>query len=364
MLHSLDRSTVTDQVAGVHARIRDEFPEIGRVAAALYDRSSDTLATFSHSTDGETPLSRYEAHLSAVPSLQRLAESRETRVIDDLALLAGSPSEHTRRVLEKGYRSSFTVPVFQNEALLGFLFFDAKEPSYFVAERIRRLGVYADLLASVLRESRQPVMVLHASLHMIIALTRFRDAETAGHLYRVSHYSRLIARTLPPSDELDDEFVEFLTLFSPAHDMGKIAIPDAILFKTSRLTPSEVLVMKRHVLAGVNMVDRLVRDLSLEEMPHLAMLRNIVGSHHELMDGTGYPDGLAGDDIPLEARIVGVADVFDALRSRRSYKKGWDVDAALAYLAARRGTHYDPACVDALAASVARAPEPQSLAVH
>ena len=88
MLHSLDRSTVTERVGGVHARIRDEFPEIGRVAAALYDRSSDTLATFSHSTEGETPLTRYEARLADVPSLQRLAESKATRVIDDLTVLA------------------------------------------------------------------------------------------------------------------------------------------------------------------------------------------------------------------------------------------------------------------------------------
>jgi HD-GYP domain-containing protein (c-di-GMP phosphodiesterase class II) len=147
---------------------------------------------------------------------------------------------------------------------------------------------------------------------------------------------------------MSDELVEFLFLFAPAHDVGKIAIPDTILLKKGRLLHEEFEVMKTHVTKGAEIVDGIVRDLGLGALPHIDVLRNVVLYHHEAIDGSGYPEGRSGAGIPVEARIVAVADVFDALTSQRPYKAAWTVDAALGYLNERAGTKFDAACVSIL----------------
>jgi response regulator RpfG family c-di-GMP phosphodiesterase len=177
-------------------------------------------------------------------------------------------------------------------------------------------------------------------------LTRFRDADTGMHLERVSHYARLIAHALPRAGGLDDDFVDDLSFFAPVHDIGKVAIPDSILLKQGVLDPAEFEIMKSHVASGVAVVEGLIRDFDPGGSARVSMLRNIVRAHHEALDGSGYPDGLSGPQIPLEARIVAVADVFDALTTDRPYKKPWSQERALEFLVARRGSKFDPACVD------------------
>jgi HD-GYP domain-containing protein (c-di-GMP phosphodiesterase class II) len=176
-------------------------------------------------------------------------------------------------------------------------------------------------------------------------LTRFRDPDTGIHLERVSRYARLIARSLQSTEGLDDEFVENLSSFAPLHDVGKVAIPDHILLKQGALSPAEYEIMKGHVTSGVAVVEELIRGFDLGASPEVSMLRNIVRAHHEALDGTGYPEGLKGGEIPLEARIVAVADVFDALTSDRRYKETWSQEEAFAFLVERKGTRFDPACV-------------------
>ena len=138
-----------------------------------------------------------------------------------------------------------------------------------------------------------------------------------------------------------------VTLAAPLHDIGKIGIPDAVLLKRSSLTDEEFAVMRRHPLIGYE----ILRDSQSRfvQMGALIALR-----HHERWDGSGYPDGLKGEDIPLAARIVAVADVFDALTSERPYKRAWSADEAFDYVQANRGTLFDPSCVDVLLANQAR----------
>jgi HD-GYP domain-containing protein (c-di-GMP phosphodiesterase class II) len=178
-------------------------------------------------------------------------------------------------------------------------------------------------------------------------ITRFRDAKTGMHLARVSLYANLIARSLGATHGVDEEFIDDLASFAPAHDVGKVAIPDHVLLKQGALEPAELEIMKSHVASGVAVVEGLIRDFDPGETAPVSMLRNIVRSHHEFLDGSGYPDGLKAEEIPLEARIVAVADVFDALTSDRPYKATWSQHDAFGFLVEGSGTKFDAACVAA-----------------
>jgi len=345
---------VGQQLSQVHGYLRGHFPGIERLAIALYEPETGKLKTFAHSTAGEAPLAAYEAPLSGSPSLDELARSGRDRVIGDLSQLQASPHEHTRRLVESGYQSSYTVPVQADGRLFGFLFFDSKQRGYFTPLTVERLAVFSHLLRMTLVHSLTPIRMLHSALRITARLTHYRDPETGAHLERMSQYARLVARAIAAEERLSDEFVEFLYLFAPAHDIGKIAIPDAILLKKGRLQVQEFEVMKAHVTKGAEIVDGIVHELGLGALPHVDVLRNVVLFHHEAIDGSGYPEARSGSGIPVEARIVAVADVFDALTSERPYKPAWSQDAALRYLRERSGTKFDAGCVEAV---VARLPE-------
>jgi len=204
------------------------------------------------------------------------------------------------------------------------------------------------------------VRMMQAAVKVIRSVSSARDEETGAHLARMARYARLIAAKLAERRKLSDEFVEFVFQFAPLHDLGKVAVPDAILLKPGRLTPEEFEVMKTHVARGVQIVDLMMQDFGLRSLPHFEMLRNIVAYHHEALDGSGYPYALSGDAIPLEARIAAVADVFDALTSARPYKAAWTNEEALDLLRSQAGAKFDPDCVAALADNMDMVREIQS----
>ncbi|MCF3099466.1 HD-GYP domain-containing protein [Aeromonas australiensis] len=340
-------SSFGEKVQSVHATLRQRFDKLSRVAVAIYDQQTDQLKTFAHSTEGDSPLVRYEVRLSDVPSLRYLVEHQQPRVLDTLDVLHGSPTEHSRKVLAAGYQSSYTEPLLFNSKLFGFLFCDAKEPSYFTGPLRTELAAYAQVLAAIIAVDFFSIQTLGGALTTVREFSRYRDEEIARHQHRMSAYSRLIAKRLAPTCGFSDEEVEFIYLFSELHDIGKIAVPDAILFKPGKLTPEEFEVMKGHPRKGQEMIALMMSTFGLEGIHHTDMLSDIVAHHHERFDGQGYPDGLAGEAIPLAARIVTVADVFDALTSERPYKKGWPFETAFAYLEEHAGSQFDPACVAA-----------------
>jgi len=162
----------------------------------------------------------------------------------------------------------------------------------------------------------------------------YRDGTTGNHVSRVAEIARLLAVDLG----FDERRAHMLYLAAPLHDIGKIGISDALLSKPGSLTPDEVTEMRRHVGIGVKILENGTSRL-------VQVACRIAGGHHEKWDGTGYPRGLAGEDIPLEARIVAVADVFEALCSERPYKHAWPIDEAYREIVAGSGAHFDPACV-------------------
>jgi two-component system response regulator RpfG len=178
----------------------------------------------------------------------------------------------------------------------------------------------------------------------------FRDRTTGNHLTRMAKYSALIGANLG----LAAETVHVMEFAAPMHDIGKIGIPDSILLKGGPLTPEEDLVMKNHPRIGYDI-------LKGSPSKYLAMGAIIALGHHEKYDGSGYPTGMHGEDIPIVARIVAAADVFDALVSERPYKHAWTVDDGLAYLLSQRGKHFDANVVDAFMANKDRVREIQGL---
>jgi putative two-component system response regulator len=165
----------------------------------------------------------------------------------------------------------------------------------------------------------------------------YHDADTTDHLGRMAHYCYIIAQELgfPP------ETCEFLHLAAHMHDIGKIGISPAILKKPAELSPEERAEMEQHTLFGEKILEG-------SSSPLIQLAAIIAASHHEKWDGGGYPRGLKGSDIPIAGRIAAVADVFDALTSKRSYKNAWPLEDARQYLLEQRGRHFDAACVDAL----------------
>lgn len=164
----------------------------------------------------------------------------------------------------------------------------------------------------------------------------YKDEDTASHLERMSRYSAIISRTMG----CDETFTDNIQLSSPMHDVGKIGIPDAILMKPGKLTEHEFAIMKRHPTIGA-------RILGGSQSPLLRMAEVIAATHHEKYDGRGYPNGLKGTEIPIEGRIVALADVFDALTSKRCYKPAWPIEKAVDLIKDTREKHFDPEVVDA-----------------
>ncbi|KIL98909.1 response regulator [Paramagnetospirillum magnetotacticum MS-1] len=321
---------------------------LSRIAIALYDETSDVLKTFIHSSDGDSPLDHSTAKLTEVPGLSRLAWTGARRIINDLEEVASSGQDHAIRLFAAGYRSSYTVPIHSKGVFYGFLFLNSFAVNFFSPTVIHRLRPYAELIAQIIMRELDTVRMMHAAVKVIRQVSTVRDEETGAHLARMARYSRIIASRLAPQLGLSDEYVEYLFQFAPLHDLGKISVPDHILLKPARLTTEEYDVMKGHVARGVEIVDMMVGDIGRQSLPHFDMLRNVVAYHHEAIDGSGYPHGLAGGEIPLEARIAAVADVFDALTSVRPYKGAWTNQAAIDLLRTQTGAKFDSLCVTAL----------------
>lgn len=195
-----------------------------------------------------------------------------------------------------------------------------------------------------------------ATIRVMVSLAEFRDECTGNHIRRTQTYVRLLAEYLSrqPRDAafLTPEQIDRIAKASPLHDIGKIAIPDYILLKPGKHTPEEFAIMKTHSVKGESMLQQSLREMGGDNAM-LAFACQIARSHHERWDGSGYPDGLAGESIPLAARLMAVADVYDALRSRRPYKKELSHAEAVALIVAGQGSQFDPLLVEAFLAQEA-----------
>ncbi len=228
----------------------------------------------------------------------------------------------------------------------------------------------------VVRRMRENQIIQDVSIHALANLAETRDSETGDHIRRTQGYVTILARKLRSNpkyaNRLTPRFIDLLTKAAPLHDIGKVGIPDQILLKRGELTPEEFEVMKQHTRIGAQAIDQAMRSvctgieyknlqtyssLGLEEvldegeretpLAFLEVTKEIANYHHEYWDGSGYPEGLAGDAIPLPARLMIVADTFDAVSSQRGYKLPASFEEAVAVITRGRGTYFDPDVVDA-----------------
>ena len=341
-------SSLKEKLTCVHGVIQGQMSFVARIAVAIYDPKTGDLKTFLHSSGDENPLPHYQAKLDDAPSLKDILEQGNPRVVNNMLTFENGEHEHTQRIGRSGYAASYTMPMFYNGVFFGFLFFNSKEAEVFVEDILRNLDTFGHMISLMVINELSSIRTLAAAVKTTQQLTHLRDPETGSHLDRMSRYARVIASALAEKHKLDDNYIEHVFLYSPLHDIGKVGIPDDILLKKGPLTQEEKVIMKTHPNKGREMIDSLIKNFGLDGFGDIDILRNIAESHHEAIDGSGYPYGKRGKEIPLEARIVAVADVFDALTSRRPYKDAWTNNEAFALLRKLAGQTLDSECVDAL----------------
>lgn len=340
--------SLKDKVISAHHAITQKFNFIARIAITLYDPETRILKTYLDSSGEDKPLNHYQALLDNAPSLKEILEKGHPRVVNKLVTFDKGNHEHTQRIGRQGYASSYTMPIFHSGEFIGFLFFNSYESNIFTEKVLSDVDVYGHLISLMIINDLSTYKIMGAALKTTTNITHLRDPETGSHLDRMSRYSRMIARSLADNYDLDDEYIERIFMFSPLHDVGKIAIPDSILLKPGPLTDEERTIMNTHARKGREIIEDIVANFGLNSIADVEILKNIAEFHHEATNGSGYPTGKVSAQIPLEARIVAVADVFDALTSRRSYKEAWSNEEAFNLLRKLSGEKLDTDCVAAL----------------
>ena len=337
-----------DKLVATHKSVSEVFPFIVRIAVAIYDPKTSVLKTYLHSSAEDHPFEHFQALMDDAPSLKLILDKGLPRVVNNFLTFEKGRHEHTKRLGRQGFAASYTLPMYNNGVFIGFIFFNSDKEDVFSEEVLREIDLYGHIISLMVINELSSIHTLTAVVKTTGSITHVRDPETGSHLDRMSRYSRIIAVALADKYKLNDAYIEHIFMFSPLHDIGKIGIPDNILLKPDSLNESERLIMRTHARKGREMIDELLENFGLENIEYMDMLRNIAEFHHEAVNGCGYPSGIKGNDIPIEARIVAVADVFDALTSERAYKKAWKNDAAIQTLKKLAGETLDIDCVDAL----------------
>lgn len=265
-----------------------------------------------------------------------IKKDEKTQNIPVIFLTASHDSENEVRGFELGAVDFITKPFTPESMMLRI-------------ETQLELSSYRKELEKKIEEKTNHILVLEDSIiRCFCEMIECHDNETGGHIMRTVKYVKILARELSKLDKykdiITDEYVHLLARSAPLHDIGKIGIRDNILLKQSRLDNSEYAKIKEHTIIGARMLENIIEDSEYNE--YLNMGKDMALSHHERYDGKGYPYGIAGDDIPLCARIMAVADVYDALVSKRIYKDETSHITACATIAEGRGTQFDPDVVD------------------
>jgi putative two-component system response regulator len=273
-----------------------------------------------------------------IAELRRMPKARDVPIV---MITAANDTPVRHRALDLGATDFVTKPVdvYEMKARLANLL-ELRRSSQGLRDHNQILAEEVAKATSVIAQREHELIV------RLSKAAEFRDPETGAHISRMANYSLIIAEGL----RLTAEECDLILQSAPMHDVGKLGIPDGILLKPGKLDADEFAIMQTHTTIG----HAILRDSSSQL---IALGAEIALTHHEKFDGSGYPAGLAGETIPLPGRIVAVADVFDALTSERPYKPAWTVERARALLEENRGSHFDPACVDAFLADWERALE-------
>ena len=287
--------------------------------------------------------------LNGYAVLAKLREDPETQDIPVVFLTAMTEAQDEERGLELGAADYITKPIKPSVVLARVRTqLELKQARQWLKDR------NATLEAEVNRRMTENDLTQRVSIRALAHLAETRDPETGNHLLRTQGYVQQLALALARhprfSGILNDRYIDLLSRSAPLHDIGKVGIPDHILLKPGKLTPAEMTIMRTHAKLGSDAIEQAERDIEMP-LPFLSLAKEIAHWHHERWDGTGYPSRLVGDAIPTSARLMALADVFDALISARVYKPAFSYAQARDMIAVERGQHFDPDVADAFLAS-------------
>ncbi len=278
---------------------------------------------------------------------RRLKSQAITRDIPVIFLTAKSQEEDEERGLNLGAVDYITKPI-SPAILLARVknHLTLKQSSDFLRDKS------AFLETEVIRRTSELTAIQDVTIFALASLAETRDNDTGSHVRRTQIYVKILAETLRfqghYTDVLTDEYIDTLFKSAPLHDIGKVGIPDSILLKPGKFSEEEFEIMKTHTTLGRDAIENAEKMLG-SSVSFLLCAKEIAYYHQEKWDGSGYPEGLVGESIPLSARLMALADVYDALISRRVYKSEFSHDEALSIITSGRGTHFDPRIVDAFA---------------
>ena len=271
-----------------------------------------------------------------------------TRDVPIIFLTAMTATEDEKKGLEMGAADFITKPV-NPPIVLARVATQLQIKA--AADFLKDQNVYLE--AEVTRRGRELAAIQDVTILAMASLAETRDNDTGNHIRRTQHYIKALAEHLKTHERfwffLTEKNIDMLFKSAPLHDIGKVGIPDRILLKPGRFEPHEMEIMKTHCKLGRDAIQHAEDQLGLE-VEFLKYAKEIAYGHQEKWDGSGYPEGLAGDAIPISARLMAVADVYDALISRRVYKEGMPHEKAVRIIVEGRGTHFDPDVVDAFVA--------------
>lgn len=283
--------------------------------------------------------------------LKRVIDHKSTFVTQDLELdlLENPNSAAMKLIVEEGIRSNAVVPLAIGDAVFGMVFLSSKSKNHFTPEHIRIAEKVIKEISLILNRSYFTKVIFAKITHSFAELVDHKDNETGDHILRMVRYSVVIADALRSIDLVDYKVDKRLVLdierYASVHDIGKVGVPDEILKKPGKLTPEEWEIMKYHANVGADIFKSIREGLRFFDDDLYRVAEEITRHHHERWDGTGYPDGLKGLEIPVSARIVAIADVFDALTSKRSYKEPFGFEESVKILEDSMGSHLDPVLV-------------------
>jgi two-component system response regulator RpfG len=349
MIFELIENNLENDTPPLVVVVDDEFTSrviLERVAASIQKdvkvkTFGDPIAAMSWVRDNQPDMILVDYMMAGMTGLEAVKKMRQITSLEGVPIVVVTSIEDRDiryQALEAGANDFITKPIDPYECRIR-----CKNMLFLRLQQKTILRHSLSLEQQISDATRQIHFREQETLHRLAKAGEYRDTDTGNHVLRMAKYSYLIAEKLG----LSEEHCSLIELSAPMHDIGKIGIPDHILLKPGKLDPEEMTIMKSHAQIGYQI-------LKGSPSKYLSLGAEIALNHHEKFDGSGYPNGTTGEAIPLEARIVAVADVFDALTSERPYKAKWSNEKAVQYLIADSNKHFDPVCVQAFIAQLGK----------
>lgn len=328
------------------------FIPYNRIGIAVLTHGGEEIKALKAKSDRKIYLGSYYKESLNENTLGNVINQNKPRIINDLDdYLNNHPkSKSTRLIVNEGMKSSLTLPLIVDRKVVGVIFFSSIKKDIYKERHILFLKNIVNSISLAFEKNFIHEDLVLATVEGLAKVVESKDNITGDHIYRIGKYSRFISEKILEDEvyQISEKFIEDIFKFAPLHDIGKVSIPDEILNKPGRLTDDEFKEMKEHSEIGFRVLREMTNNRINEQEHFFEMAENIARYHHEKYDGSGYPLGLSGSDIPLEARIVAIADVFDALVSKRPYKDGFSFEKAFSILESGKNNHFDPFIIECM----------------